>query len=214
MEEHIKNTQYEIMTPSGWKSFSGMRKLSKSEYATISTKSTELKCSLNHKVKTKDGWKKSKELLCGDFIVGVKESSPVSFVNIFEDEIDLFDILEVENHEYFSNGLVSHNCDFVGSVNTLIESKKLKELTYNDPVFKNDEGFDVLVEPEEDHTYVMCVDVSRGQGLDYHAFTIVDITSMPYRVVAKFRNNEMSPLVYPNAIYAAAMEYNKAHILV
>tara|TARA_Y100000310_G_scaffold344041_1_gene454720 strand:+ start:5744 stop:7405 length:1662 start_codon:yes stop_codon:yes gene_type:complete len=105
-------------------------------------------------------------------------------------------------------------CDFVGSVNTLIEAKKLKELTYNDPTFSNDEGFDVLKEPEEDHTYVMCVDVSRGQGLDYHAFTIIDITEMPYRVVAKFRNNQMSPLVYPNAIYAAAMQYNKAHILV
>ena len=105
-------------------------------------------------------------------------------------------------------------CDFVGSVNTLIESKKLKELTYNDYVFRNDEGFDVLIEPEEDHSYVMCVDVSRGQGLDYHAFTVVDITSMPYKVVAKFRNNQMSPLVYPNAIYAAAMQYNQAHILV
>ena len=105
-------------------------------------------------------------------------------------------------------------CDFVGSVNTLIESKKLKELTYNEPVFSNDEGFDVLVKPEEEHTYVMCVDVSRGQGLDYHAFTIVDITEMPYRLVAKFRNNMMSPLVYPNAIYAAARQYNNCHILV
>ncbi len=105
-------------------------------------------------------------------------------------------------------------CDFVGSVNTLIESKKLKELSYNEPVFSNDEGFDVLVEPEEDHTYVMCVDVSRGQGLDYHAFTIVDITEMPYRLVAKFRNNMMSPLVYPNAIYSAARQYNNCHILV
>ena len=105
-------------------------------------------------------------------------------------------------------------CDFVGSVNTLIEAKKLKELAYNDPIFRNDEGFDVLKEPEEDHTYVMCVDVSRGQGLDYHAFTVVDITQMPYMIVAKFRNNQMSPLVYPNAIYAAAMQYNKAHILV
>jgi hypothetical protein len=60
----------------------------------------------------------------------------------------------------------------------------------------------------------MCCDVSRGQGLDYHAFTIVDITEMPYRLVAKFRNNQMSPLVYPNAIYSAARQYNNCHILV
>jgi len=105
-------------------------------------------------------------------------------------------------------------CDFVGSVNTLIDPKRLKELTFIPPTFSNDEGFDVLKEPEEDHTYVMCCDVSRGQGLDYHAFTIVDITQMPYRLVAKFRNNQMSPLVYPNAIYSAARQYNNCHILV
>ena len=105
-------------------------------------------------------------------------------------------------------------CDFVGSVTPLIDPKRLKELTFIPPTFSNDEGFDVLKEPEEDHTYVMCCDVSRGQGLDYHAFTIVDITQMPYRLVAKFRNNQMSPLVYPNAIYSAARQYNNCHILV
>ena len=109
---------------------------------------------------------------------------------------------------------VEFECDFVGSVNTLIESKKLKTLAFNEPIYKNGEGFEVHEKPIEDHTYVMCVDVSRGQGIDYHAFTIVDITKIPYKVVAKFRNNTMSPLVYPNAIYPAAKQYNDAHILV
>lgn len=105
-------------------------------------------------------------------------------------------------------------CDFVGSIHTLIAPSKLKTLAYIDPVFKNGEGFKVYEKPEEKHTYVMCVDVSRGTGQDYSAFTIIDITTAPYKLVATFKNNNMSPMVFPNAIHVAAKQYNNAHVLV
>ena len=105
-------------------------------------------------------------------------------------------------------------CDFVGSVHTLISPSKLKTLAYVDPVFKNGEGFKVYAKPEEKHGYVMTVDVSRGTGNDYSAFSIIDITTTPYKLVATFRNNTMSPLVFPNAIHVAAKQYNNAHVLV
>jgi hypothetical protein len=107
-----------------------------------------------------------------------------------------------------------HNCDFVGSIHTLISPSKLKTLAYVDPIFKNGEGFKVYEKPEKDHTYVMCVDVSRGTGNDYSAFTTIDITTVPYKLVASFRNNTMSPMVFPNAIHVAAKQYNNAHVLV
>ena len=107
-----------------------------------------------------------------------------------------------------------HNCDFVGSIHTLISPSKLKTLAYVDPIFKNGEGFKVYEKPEKDHTYVMCVDVSRGTGNDYSAFTTIDITTTPYKLVASFRNNTMSPMVFPNAIHVAAKQYNNAHVLV
>lgn len=106
------------------------------------------------------------------------------------------------------------DCDFVGSIHTLISPSKLKTLAYVDPVFKNGEGFKVYSKPEEKHIYVMCVDVSRGTGNDYSAFTIIDITAAPYKLVASFRNNTMSPMVFPNAIHVAAKQYNNAHVLV
>lgn len=106
------------------------------------------------------------------------------------------------------------DCDFVGSIHTLISPSKLKTLAYIDPVFKNGEGFKVYSKPEEKHIYVMCVDVSRGTGNDYSAFTIIDITAAPYKLVASFRNNTMSPMVFPNAIHVAAKQYNNAHVLV
>lgn len=105
-------------------------------------------------------------------------------------------------------------CDFVGSVHTLIAPSKLKTLAYVDPVYKNGEGFKVYAKPEEKHVYVLTVDVSRGTGQDYSAFCIIDITTAPYKLVATFKNNTMSPMVFPNAIHVAAKQYNNAHVLV
>jgi len=105
-------------------------------------------------------------------------------------------------------------CDFIGSADTLISSSKLKTLTFKTPIYRDDNGLKVYEEPLKGHTYVMTVDSSRGNHLDYHAFVVIDITRTPYKVVATFRNNEMSPMVYPNAIYPVAKKFNDAFILV
>ena len=105
-------------------------------------------------------------------------------------------------------------CDFVGSSATLISSHKLKTLAYKKPLFKNDEGLAVYEKPQKDKTYAMCVDTSRGQGKDYSAFIIVDVTTVPYKLVAVYRNNTIPPMLYPNAIRAAGKQYNNAHVLI
>jgi hypothetical protein len=105
-------------------------------------------------------------------------------------------------------------CDFIGSADTLISSAKLKTLTFKTPIYRDDNGLKVYEEPLKGHTYVMTVDSSRGNHLDYHAFVVIDITRTPYKAVATFRNNEMSPMVYPNAIYPVAKKFNDAFILV
>lgn len=105
-------------------------------------------------------------------------------------------------------------CDFIGSIHTLIASSKLKTLTFQNPVFKNESGYKIYEMPKEGRTYVMCVDVSRGQGQDYHAFTIIDVTKPPYRLVATFRNNMLTPLLFPTIIHNAARQFNNAHVLI
>lgn len=105
-------------------------------------------------------------------------------------------------------------CDFIGSIHTLIASSKLKTLTFQNPIFKNDSGYKIYEMPKEGRTYVMCVDVSRGQGQDYHAFTIIDVTKPPYRLVASFRNNMLTPLLFPTIIHNAARQFNNAHVLI
>ena len=85
-------------------------------------------------------------------------------------------------------------CDFIGSTNTLISSSKLHCLNYITPIHNNNDGLAVYEEPKEDHVYVMVVDTARGQGLDYSAFAVIDITESPYKLVARFRNNTIAPL--------------------
>ena len=104
-------------------------------------------------------------------------------------------------------------CEFLGSVDTLIAPSKLRNMVYNDPIQRN-KGLDVYEEPKPDHQYLMTVDVARGTGKDYSAFVVFDITSFPYKIVAKYRNNEIKPMLFPNIIDRIGKAYNKSFILV
>ena len=104
-------------------------------------------------------------------------------------------------------------CEFLGSIDTLITPHKLKQLTYRAPLQSNG-GLDVHVAPQEGHTYVLVADVARGTANDYSAFVVVDVSEIPYRVVAKFRDNELKPLIFPSKIYDVARAYNQAFVLI
>ena len=103
-------------------------------------------------------------------------------------------------------------CEFLGSVNTLITSTKLKIMTYEEPLTKN-AGLDIYEEPIADNQYVMTVDVARGITKDYSAFLVFDTTTIPYRIVAKYRNNVIKPMLFPNVIHQVALSYNHAYIM-
>ena len=105
-------------------------------------------------------------------------------------------------------------CDFMGSQNTLISSAKLQALNWSTPATKDADGLWIYEEPKEDRDYFITVDTSRGQGKDYSAFVVVDATDMPYKLVARYRNNTISPMVYPTVIRAVATKYNHAQVLV
>ena len=104
-------------------------------------------------------------------------------------------------------------CEFLGSVNTLITSSKLKMLVYDDPI-KSNQGLDIFEEPKPEHTYCITVDVARGITKDYSAFCVMDTTTIPYTMVAKYRNNKIKPLLFPNIINDVAKAYNHAYVLI
>ena len=107
-----------------------------------------------------------------------------------------------------------HLCEFLGSIGTLINPSKLKTLVYDDPVKRGEKGLDVYEEPKEDHDYLMTADVARGIGNDYSAFIVFDITNFPYKVVAKYKNNEIKPMLFPSIIEKVAKAYNNSWILI
>lgn len=104
-------------------------------------------------------------------------------------------------------------CEFLGSTNTLINSQTIGRLSSKTPEFQNN-GLDIYENPEEGHYYAIACDTARGIGGDYSAFVVVDITDMPYKVVAKYRKNDIAPMLYPDVIGKVGRDYNNAFILV
>jgi len=116
-------------------------------------------------------------------------------------------------------------CRFLGSSNTLISPDTIARMSPLPYIFEN-EGLDVTEKPirgllnekgeviRKPHTYVLNADTSRGVGGDYSAFTVIDVTEYPYKIVAKYRSNKISPILYATVIYKVARDYNDAFCLV
>ena len=107
---------------------------------------------------------------------------------------------------------IEFECEFLGSVDTLIAPSKLRALVYQAPETTS-AGLDVYVDPQKDHDYAISVDVARGVGKDYSAFVVVDITEFPHSVVAKYRNNDIKPMLFPSIINDVGRKYNNAFVL-
>ena len=107
---------------------------------------------------------------------------------------------------------VEFECEFLGSVDTLISPSKLRTMAYHDPI-KENRGLALFESVQEDHDYILTVDVSRGVGHDYSAFAVFDTSQMPYKMVARYKNNEIKPIVLPNVVVDVAKNFNNAYIL-
>lgn len=105
-------------------------------------------------------------------------------------------------------------CSFIGSSASLISGDVIASLSPMPYVFTTEDGLDILEEPQKDHQYVVVVDTSRGVGGDYSAFTVTDVSQVPYKLVGKYRNNQISPLLYPNIIHKVCVDFNNAYVLV
>jgi len=198
-----------ILSPSGFSNFKGIQKVKRNLYQhIIFDDNSEIKTSINHPF----GKDKilARNVKVGDYLSNKK----VLYNELVDEEIELYDPINVEKENlYITNGVVSHNCEFLGSVDTLISASKLRMLSHQTPI-KSHSGLDIYEEVKKDHHYMMTVDVARGDLNDYSAFVIFDISQMPYRIVGKYRNNEIKQLVFPNIIHQVAKNYNQAEILV
>jgi len=208
------NKQFEILTPHGWCDFDGVNKSTHHHVYEILTTNTSFKCSENHLILTKArGWVEACFLERG---VALDNGEKIIDINLIEEQIDLYDPINVSNEDrsYLADNYITHhNCEFMGSSYTLINGSKLATLPIESPIF-NQNGLEIFEEPIEDHKYCITVDVSRGVHQDYSALSVIDCTSMPYNVVACYKNNAISTLEYPHLIYKIAKQFNDAYLLI
>jgi hypothetical protein len=110
-------------------------------------------------------------------------------------------------------------CEFLGSTNTLISGEKLQQLVYMDAIYEHDK-VKIYEQPikeidnGKDHLYAMTVDVSEGKNMDCSAFSVFDISNIPYKQVATYHSSSISPVLFPTVIYNTAKLYNDAYVLV
>ena len=104
-------------------------------------------------------------------------------------------------------------CEFLGSINTLIHPSKIKVIPSKKPITSN-AGLDIYEKPNKESTYVLVADVARGIQGDSSAFIVLDVSKIPYRLVGKYKNNEIKPLLFPNIIKEVGLAYNNAFVLV
>jgi len=208
------NHKLHINTPQGFRPFAGVQVVKKRGQIVVSLANGKtVRCSPNHRLMTTSGWKLAVDLTHSDIVVGNGFESKVFFTDYLDGEFEYYDIVGVDTEQFYANDILSHNCEFLGSSNTLISPEVLRRLVFNPPI-KETEHFKLYYEPRQTGLYVMMVDVSRGLGGDYSAFVVYDISEAPYKVVATYRNNNISPLLFPEVIYNTARNFFNAHVLV
>ena len=111
--------------------------------------------------------------------------------------------------------------EFLGSSNTLISGYKLAQLRYIDAIAEHDlmKIYEHPIKTDgikyvKDRLYCIVVDVSEGKNLDSSAFSVIDISDLPYKQVATYKSSSITPLLFPTVIYNAARYYNDAYVLV
>lgn len=203
-----------IKTPSGLGQYSGIRKMKYSSYYKCTfTNGKSIDCSPNHPFMTYDGIILAKNLTNKSEVYSERGGVFLKHKQLVNKEIWLYDALNTTKNVYYTNGILSHNCSFLGSSNTLVSAAKLSTMAWTSPIQRLHD-LHIYEHPKTGHLYVITVDTSEGQGLDYSAFTVIDATQAPYKVVAKYYNNKISPMAFPNIIFNVGAQYNMAHILV
>jgi hypothetical protein len=114
---------------------------------------------------------------------------------------------------------------FLGSTNTLISGSKLQSLSFTDPIERmkitDQDILEIHEQPikgdgelTKDHIYAVIVDPAEGKDMDCSALSVIDMSSTPYKQVAKYNSSHISPVLFPSIVYQTARLFNDAYVLV
>jgi len=216
---YLENNKYEILTPSGYKPFKGIRKTNKLQYIAITLNTGKhIRCSVDHPF-ILDGI----PILANELKRGTNIDSEsdvwVDNIELINDNIELFDIIDVADDNIFIvDNIVSHNCDFLKSGRTVIDAlilQKYRDDYQEDPIERRhmDGNLWIWKQPvyKSDKTYIVAADVSRGDARDYSAFHVIDVENLEQ--VAEYRGL-ISTKDFGNLCVNIAKEYNDALLII
>jgi hypothetical protein len=213
------NKKYKILTPSGYEDFVGIRKINKPKHYVIKLSNDKIiKCSDNHPFISDNKVVHSNDLKIGNQLDGVNgENVSILDIKIVSEDIELYDIIEVSNGNIFNvDGIVSHNCDFVSSGDTVIDPQLLmwyKQTWVIDPIEKT--GFDGNLWRWEHvnytSNYMVAADVSRGDSNDFSTAQVIDLDNCSQ--VAEYRG-KINTKDFGNFLVALSTEYNNALLVI
>lgn len=212
--EYAENDKrIKVLTPSGYKSFKGIRKLEK-ECIRLETENGFIECSCDHPLYNSNRVIKADEVFVGTTVQMNGESEKITKIEFIGKQV-VYDLIGVAGgHLYFTNNMLSHNCSFSGSSYTLIEGKHLSKLASVSPIETTRDKTKIYIKPEPNRIYVLGVDTAKyGEG-DYLSMHVVDITTKPFVQVATFREKDLTYLDLIDPMYELASLYNNAYIFI
>ena len=200
----------QILTPSGFKSFDGVKRYWHDTGILFTfSDGSELKTSQLHRFVINGVEVYSKDVSVGDNIGKiVVDKQNVNDGDYYYDPVNVAEG-SIYSHD---SSFISHNT-FFGTGNTLISGDRLLKLQSENPIYEQD-SVRVFERPNPDSDYMMFVDVAKGRGQDYSTFNIIDVSTKPFRQVAVFRDNMISPLLFPDVIHKYAKTYNNAYVVI
>lgn len=213
----ILTEEYEVLTDKGFKSFGGIRyKKSSDNLEIILCDGEKITVTKDHKFSVD-----SKEVIANNLVIGdvLKTSGGLEKIIKIKNKktkIKVYDLLEVDDgNVYYTNNILSHNCEFLGSGGSLIDSTTLKNLTGNPPIDSRLEGnFEILELPIKDHKYILIADTSEGNGGDCATCQVIDVTELPYKQVSAYSDNTMKLEYFHDVIKLIGNYYNQALVII
>lgn len=213
------NNKYKVLTPFGFQDFSGIRKVSHDKYLKITfDDGIEIKCSCTHKFICNSKEIFAKDLIIGQLIDSCSDNKKsVALIELMNEKIELYDLIDVcDESIYYTNDVVSHNCDFLTSGDTVIDPDVLafyEQTHLLEPIEKTgiDKGYWKWEYPDYSMQYVVSVDVARGDGTDYSAFQVIEIATMTQ--VAEYEG-KMDTRQFGRFIVNVALEWNNALLVI
>lgn len=216
---NVKYTdEYEVLTPDGFKSFRGIQKLTKWVYY-LKTENHEMGCSYDHPFQINGNIVKYSELKVGDFVDTEDGLERVLELSPTNREEDVYDLLEVDGgHVFYSNGIISHNCQFIETGESAIAGSILDRWrkTRKPPIASLDGGHYLIWEPPKvGHIYSIGVDVSEGVGEAASVAQILDLTDLTnIRQVACYHDKMIDPHFFAEKLYRIANQWGRPYLAI